>query len=87
MHDAKLWEREAAEGAGPSTGVSTGGAGVSTGGQIVCSKPLLFHTTPRMSAARRIPLVDEEAQIVLAFGVFIRKPGSSTPRNVASWWS
>ena len=37
-------------------------------------------------AARRIPLVDEEAQIVMATGVFIRKPGSPTPRNVASWW-
>jgi len=39
-----------------------------------------------MVAARRIPLIDEEAQIVLATGVFIRRPGSSTPRNVASWW-
>src|SRR5690606_24847579 len=39
-----------------------------------------------MVAARRIPLIDEEAQIVLATGVFIRKPGSTTPRNVASWW-
>jgi hypothetical protein len=37
-------------------------------------------------AARRIPLVDEEAQIVLAYGVFIRRPGSPTPRNAASWW-
>jgi hypothetical protein len=39
-----------------------------------------------MVTARRIPLVDEEAQIVMAMGVFIRRPGSSTPRNVASWW-
>jgi hypothetical protein len=39
-----------------------------------------------MVAARRIPLVDEEAQVVLAHGVFIRRPGSPTPRNVASWW-
>ncbi|HXC58316.1 MAG TPA: hypothetical protein VN645_03305, partial [Steroidobacteraceae bacterium] len=39
-----------------------------------------------MVAARRIPLIDEEAQIVLAMGVFIRKPGSPTPRNAASWW-
>ena len=37
-------------------------------------------------AARRTPLIDEEAQVVLATGVFIRKPGSPTPRNVASWW-
>ena len=39
-----------------------------------------------MVAARRTPLIDEEAQIVLATGVFIRRPGSPTPRNVASWW-
>ena len=39
-----------------------------------------------MVAARRMPLIDEEAQMVLATGVFIRKPGSPTPRNVASWW-
>jgi hypothetical protein len=39
-----------------------------------------------MVAARRIPLIDEEAQIVLATGVFIRRPGSPTPRNAASWW-
>ena len=39
-----------------------------------------------MVAARRIPLIDEEAQVVLATAVFIRKPGSPTPRNAASWW-
>ncbi|MEO6078931.1 MAG: hypothetical protein ABIQ86_04025 [Steroidobacteraceae bacterium] len=39
-----------------------------------------------MVAARRTLLIDEEAQVVLATGVFIRKPGSPTPRNVASWW-
>jgi hypothetical protein len=39
-----------------------------------------------MVAARRTALIDEEAQVVLATGVFIRKPGSPTPRNVASWW-
>jgi hypothetical protein len=39
-----------------------------------------------MVVARRTPLIDEEAQIVLATGVFIRRPGSPTPRNVASWW-
>jgi len=40
----------------------------------------------QMVVARRIPLVDEEAQAVLAFGVFIRRPGSPTPRNVFSEW-
>jgi len=40
----------------------------------------------QMVVARRIPLVDEEAQVVLAYGVFIRRPGSPTPRNVFSEW-
>ncbi|MGB7214493.1 MAG: hypothetical protein WBE98_05570 [Gammaproteobacteria bacterium] len=40
----------------------------------------------QMVTARRIPLVDEEAQAVLAFGVFVRRPGSPTPRNVFSEW-
>jgi hypothetical protein len=39
-----------------------------------------------MVTARRTPLVDEEAQVVLALGVFIRRPGSPTPRNVFSEW-
>ena len=40
----------------------------------------------QMVVARRIPLVDEEAQAVLAFAIFIRRPGSPTPRNVFSEW-
>lgn len=40
----------------------------------------------QMVAARRIPLVDVEAQAVLSYAVFIRKPGSTTPRNVFSEW-
>ena len=39
-----------------------------------------------MVVARRVPLVDEEAQAVLAYAVFIRKPGSPTPRNTFSEW-
>jgi hypothetical protein len=39
-----------------------------------------------MVVGRRIPLVDEEAQVVLAYGVFIRRPGSPTPRNAFSEW-
>ena len=39
-----------------------------------------------MVVARRIPLVDVEAQVALAFAVFIRRPGSPTPRNVFSEW-
>ncbi len=39
-----------------------------------------------MVVARRIPLVDEEAQVVLGLAVFVRRPGSPTPRNVFSEW-
>jgi hypothetical protein len=39
-----------------------------------------------MVTARRTPLVDEEAQVALAFGVFIRRPGSATPRLAFSEW-
>jgi hypothetical protein len=39
-----------------------------------------------MVVARRIPLVDEEAQTALGMAVFIRRPGSPTPRNVFSEW-
>ena len=37
-------------------------------------------------AARRIPLVDDEQGVVLGMAVFIRKPGSSRPRNAFSEW-
>jgi len=40
----------------------------------------------QMVVARRVPLVDEEAQVALAIAVFVRKPGSPTPRNVFSEW-
>ena len=39
-----------------------------------------------MVVATRIPLVDEEQQMTLGMAVFIRRPGSSTPRNVFSEW-
>jgi hypothetical protein len=39
-----------------------------------------------MVVARRTPIVDEEAQVVLAYAVFIRRPGSPTPRNAFSEW-
>lgn len=37
-------------------------------------------------AARRFPVVDEEAGVVLAIAVFLRKPGTATRRNVFSEW-
>ena len=39
-----------------------------------------------MVVARRIPLVDQDAQMVLGMAVFIRRPGSPTPRDVFSEW-
>jgi len=39
-----------------------------------------------MVAARRYPVVDEEAGAVLAIGVFVRRPGATTRRNVFSEW-
>jgi hypothetical protein len=46
----------------------------------------LANFNGQMVVARRVPLVDEEAQVVLAYAVFIRRPGSPTPRNVFSEW-
>ncbi len=40
----------------------------------------------QMVVARRVPLVDEDAQVALGYAVFIRRPGSPTPRNVFSEW-
>jgi len=37
-------------------------------------------------AGRRVSFVDEEAGMVLAMAVFIRKPGSAVPRNAFSEW-
>ena len=40
-----------------------------------------YKTLGGLVAARRYPLVDEEAQVVLASAVFIRKPGDPRRRN------
>src|SRR5262245_49314127 len=37
-------------------------------------------------AARRYPIVDEEAGVVLGMAVFIRKPGTTTRRNMFGEW-
>ena len=37
-------------------------------------------------AARRYPIVDEEAGVVLGMVVFMRKPGTATRRNLLSEW-
>jgi hypothetical protein len=46
----------------------------------------LQNINVQLVAARRYPLVDEEAGVVLAIAVFIRKPGTTTRRNMFSEW-
>ncbi len=46
----------------------------------------LENINVELVAARRYPVVDEEAQVVLALGVFLRKPGTATRRNTFSEW-
>ena len=40
----------------------------------------------QLVAARRYPIVDEEAGVVLGLGVFLRRPGTATRRNALSEW-
>jgi hypothetical protein len=46
----------------------------------------LANINVQMVAARRYPVVDEEAGVVLALAVFVRKPGTATRRNALSEW-
>src|SRR4051812_9398834 len=46
----------------------------------------LQNFSAQMVVARRVPLIDEEAQAALALALFVRRPGSTTPRNVFSEW-
>ena len=46
----------------------------------------LTNFSAQLVAARRYPIVDEEAGVVLGLGVFIRRPGVTTRRNVLSEW-
>lgn len=62
---------------GPARG---GGGGISD-----CTSGLATINISNV-AGRRYPIVDEEAGIVLAMAVFIRKPGTTTRRNAFSEW-
>jgi hypothetical protein len=46
----------------------------------------LTNFSAALVAARRFPVVDEEAQTVLAIAVFLRRPGVATRRNAFSEW-
>jgi hypothetical protein len=77
----------AGQSAAPAPAAPAGGQGAQQNG--VGSRDCvagLENFNAALVAARRIPLIDEEAQVVLATGVFIRRPGSPTPRLVSSWW-
>ena len=74
--------RRAGRGSGP-TGRAAGRAAGGANNDCVSG---LQNFNGQMVVARRTPLVDEEAQVALAYAVFIRRPGSPTPRNVFSEW-
>jgi hypothetical protein len=71
-----------ATGAGARGGAA---AGAGRGGVSDCTSGLETINI-QLVAARRYPVVDEEAGVVLAMAVFIRKPGTTTRRNVFSEW-
>jgi len=71
----------AARGGGAPGGAAPGGRG----GTSDCTSGLETINI-QMVAARRYPVVDDEAGVVLAMAVFIRKPGTTTRRNVFSEW-
>jgi hypothetical protein len=71
------------------TGRRGGGSGPAAAGPINADNNCaagLGNFNSSLVAARRFPVVDEEAQVVLGLAVFIRRPGSPTPRNAFSEW-
>jgi hypothetical protein len=67
-----------------NTVTGRGGRGGSTGVNDCTSN--LANINVQLVAARRYPVVDEEAGVVLALAVFLRKPGATTRRNAFSEW-
>lgn len=61
------------------------GRGGAAGGTNDCTSGLA-NINVELVAARRFPVVDEEAGVVLALAVFVRKPGTATRRNMFSEW-
>jgi hypothetical protein len=74
-----------AGGAGPAAAPRAGGTGPANPAANDCVAGLQ-NFSAQMVVARRIPLIDQEAQVVLALALFVRRPGSPTPRNVFSEW-
>ncbi len=73
-----------AGGAAPRAGGA--GAGAPTNPAANDCVAGLQNFSAQMVVARRVPLIDEEAQAVLALALFVRRPNSPTPRNVFSEW-
>jgi hypothetical protein len=63
----------------------TGRPGRNGGGVSDCTSGLQTINIENV-AGRRYLIADEEASVVLAMGVFIRKPGTTTRRNAFSEW-
>jgi hypothetical protein len=66
------------------TGAASGRAGKSAEPSDCTSG--LTNFSVQLVAARRYPVVDEEAGMVLGIAVFVRRPGVTTRRNVLSEW-
>jgi hypothetical protein len=66
-------------------GAAKGGAAKGGGAPSDCTSNLATINIQNV-AARRYPVIDEEAQVVLALAIFIRRPGTPTRRNVFSEW-
>lgn len=66
------------------TGAGSGRGG--KGGEPNDCTSGLTNFSVQLVAARRYPVVDEEAGVVLAIAVFVRRPGVTTRRNVFSEW-
>jgi len=70
----------------PPAPAATGAPAPAADGSVNDCVSRLANFNLSMVVGRRIPLVDQEAQMVLGMAVFIRRPGSPTPRNVFSEW-
>jgi hypothetical protein len=72
-------------GAGPRGGAAAPARGGAPAPVTDCTSGL-ENINIQNVAARRFPIVDEEAGVVLAMAVFIRRPGTATRRNMFSEW-
>jgi hypothetical protein len=72
-------------GAGPRGGAAAANRGGAPPAVSDCTSGLETINIQNV-AARRYPIVDEEAGVVMAMAIFIRKPGTTTRRNVFAEW-